>query len=115
VRTRRIVLLLVLALGALVCCVGIREDELLCEEAAAHLASCCPGFDAGALGCTYSTGCGTTTYPALGIDQSKCINRENCGQLVSTSVCERAQTANPVSVSEDASAPGDEDFAQVCP
>jgi hypothetical protein len=114
VRLRRVVLLTVF-LAAVLCCAGIREDEVLCEEAAAHLSSCCPGFDVSSLGCTYNSGCGTTTYPARSVKASQCINGETCPQLVSSDVCSRAQQAKPVVESEASTETGDEAFAEVCP
>lgn len=114
-RRHRVVLLTVLLAGAVVCCVGIREDELLCEEAAAHLASCCPGFDVSSLSCSYNSGCGSTTYPALSIPGSQCINGESCATLVATDVCQRAQQAKAVVENEASTGTGDEEFAQVCP
>jgi hypothetical protein len=117
VRRPRVVLLAALLVGAVVCCVGIREDELLCEEAAAHLADCCPGFAVSSLSCSYNSGCGSTTYPALSVQQSQCINGESCAALVADNVCQRAQQAHAV-VEYEASTgtgTGDEEFAQVCP
>ena len=115
-RRPRVVLLAVLV-GAVVCCVGIREDELLCEEAAAHLANCCPGFTVSSLACSYNSGCGTTTYPALSVEASQCINGESCAALVAGNVCQRAQQAHAVVESEASTGTGtgDEEFAQVCP
>ena len=82
-----------LALGALTC--GIREDELRCEEAAAHLTDCCPGFDAKRLDCYYaSTGCGIV-YPVIDIEESRCIAALKCDQIVAAGICSRAQAATP--------------------
>jgi hypothetical protein len=71
---------------------GLREDELLCEEAAARLADCCPGFDPSVLVCHYSS-CAGATYPALTISESKCIDDLSCSQLVDRGVCARAANA----------------------
>jgi hypothetical protein len=90
-----------LALGALTC--GIREDELRCEEAVAHLVDCCPGFDAKQVDCYYaSTGCGTI-YPVFDIQESRCIAATKCPQIVEDHICSRAQGAQPT------------DTARVCP
>jgi hypothetical protein len=109
------VLLTAVLVGAVVCCVGIREDELLCEEAAAHLTNCCPGFNVSALSCSYNSGCGSTTYPALSIRASQCINGESCATLVASDVCQRAQQATPVTENEASTGTGDEELAEVCP
>jgi hypothetical protein len=109
------VLLTAVLVGAGICCAGIREDELLCEEAAAHLNDCCPGFDVSSLSCSYNSGCGSTTFPALSIRASQCINGESCATLVSSDVCQRAQKALPVTENEASTGTGDEEFAEVCP
>lgn len=114
-RRPRVVLLAVLLVGAVVCCVGIREDELLCEEAAAHLSDCCPGFAVSSLSCSYNSGCGSTTYPALSVAASQCINGESCAALVAGDVCQRAQQAKAVVELEASTTTGDQEFAQVCP
>lgn len=92
VRTRRPILCAGVLLGALVCCAGIREDELLCEEAMAHIGQCCPGLDVAAVDCTYTSGCGTT-YPALTVTQSQCIDGMSCAALVSSDMCPNAQAS----------------------
>jgi hypothetical protein len=73
---------------ALVAC-GIRQDEFDCENAAAHLQECCPGFRASMLSCTYSSqGC-STTFPELAIADSDCIRDASCDYLRTTGVCDR--------------------------
>lgn len=75
----------ILALGALTC--GIPEDDLQCEEAASHMANCCPGFDPKRLGCATIPGCyGDGAYP-LPIQTSKCITDMSCDQIVAKSLC----------------------------
>jgi len=68
---------------------GIAQDQFDCENATAHLAECCPGFDATAIYCSSdSSGC-STTYPLLDVPDSDCIRNESCEDLVSTGVCGR--------------------------
>ncbi len=74
--------------GVMLAC-GIRHDEFDCENAVAHLAQCCPGFDARTVQCSYSSGC-STYYPALDPAQSDCIRGASCETLVAEGVCERA-------------------------
>lgn len=69
---------------------GIRHDELACEEAVKHLGDCCPGLDTQKIACEYSTGCGSTFYPALTIDDAECIESEDCGTLRADGACARA-------------------------
>ncbi len=92
-----------LALSLLTC--GIREDELRCEEAVAHLVDCCPGFDAKAVDCYFtSSSCGTVNT-AYDIEESRCIAKLDCATLRANGVCSRAQSAQP---NHDAT-------ARVCP
>ena len=79
-------------LGLLALTCGIREDELRCEEAVAHLIDCCPGFDATQMDCYYSTGCGTT-YPVIDIQESRCVSGLKCAEVVAAGICSRAQVA----------------------
>jgi len=78
-------------LAAMTMTCGIRDDELHCEEAAAHLRDCCPSFDVHSIDCYYAqTGCGTI-YPVITISESRCITSESCSALVQSGVCTRAQ------------------------
>jgi hypothetical protein len=74
--------------GVVLAC-GVRHDEFDCENAVAHLAQCCPGFDASTVQCTFSGGC-NTSYPALDPAQSDCIRGASCETLVAQGVCARA-------------------------
>jgi hypothetical protein len=96
-----------LFVGVLLAC-GIRQDEFDCENAAAHLAECCPGFDAKAISCTYSDAC-TTTYPALDPAQSDCIRQASCESLRAAGVCDRAAQLAPGGTSTGMTSPS------VCP
>jgi hypothetical protein len=103
-----------LGLTALMADGGLREDEIDCEEAVAHLQACCPGFtQTETLQCTYSDGCGVVE-PAISIPQSQCILAESCEALVSGGVCARAvNLASPSSSDFDGnSSPAP---ATVCP
>ncbi len=88
------------ALLALTC--GIREDELRCEEAAARLADCCPGFDPRLVDCYFTSAC-ETSYPVIDIDESRCLSARTCEQIVAAGICERAQAA------------GRDDGRRICP
>ena len=80
-----------LGLSTLMADGGLREDEIDCEQAVAHLQECCPGFArTETLQCEYNDGCGTID-PALSIDQSLCILGESCAQIVSSGLCDRAR------------------------
>jgi hypothetical protein len=87
-RRRMRMLVAVAALGALAC--GIREDELSCEEAVAHLADCCPDFNTDKIGCQH--GCDDNVVgTSFDTAQSHCIQEMPCDRLRATDVCGRAQ------------------------
>jgi len=115
-RSGRAVPILLLAVGVLVLTsgwlAGFREDELECEQAVAKLVECCPDFSTNVIECNYATGCGSTTYPALSIDQSQCIGDLSCSEIVANKICERARFVDPVVVGEDG---GIVNGAEVCP
>lgn len=78
-----------------------RDDVIGCEEAAAHLESCCPGLVLGSNVCTFSyehnSGCGSETndyvYPAFTDSERSCILARSCADLVAGGICERARNA----------------------
>lgn len=78
---------------------GFREDEVYCEEAAARLAKCCPSFDPRTIECSYvdsSSGCTyEVQYPAIDEVTSRCIIDLDCGTMVSSGVCDRADRILP--------------------
>lgn len=74
-----------LAVTSLRC--GIRDDELMCEEAASHLETCCAGFVPTAHDCSRWTACGKTHEPDLDLDTSSCIIGKSCDELASSGVC----------------------------
>lgn len=77
--------------GGLPAAQAFREDEFLCEEAAIHLEECCPDLEVGELDCTFSMGCGSTTYPGLTPEESDCIRERPCDALREQGVCEKVQ------------------------
>ena len=102
--------LLVAAVVVPLACGDMRQDELDCEEAVSHLQECCPSFDSKNIECLYVSGCETSTYPAISIQQSQCIRGEACAELVASGVCKRAQGVWPVQTGADSSS-----AAEVCP
>src|SRR5262249_2143923 len=79
-----------LGLSTLIAGGGLRQDELDCEEAVAHLQECCPNFAGATLACEYSDGCGVTE-PALSIDESHCILARDCADVVASGLCEKTR------------------------
>jgi hypothetical protein len=77
---------------------GLREDELECEEAVAHLQKCCPDFHVPPDYCQYKSGpaCGETTLPALSIRDSHCVQDKDCQGLADAYLCQEAAGREPV-------------------
>jgi hypothetical protein len=92
-RARAIALATVVVLGIVAPGCKLRDDELSCEEAAKHLADCCPGIDVQALNCTFASnvdGQGVDSYPDFSVPESQCIDGESCDTLQGSGVCDRA-------------------------
>ena len=92
-----IVLAIIIGLG--VSCNGFREDEVECEQAVNRLRDCCPGFNSSAVNCNYSEqlDCSDSVtareYPALSLDESRCVQSTSCAAMIETGICARAQNA----------------------
>ncbi len=69
--------------------IGSSGSEFACEEAAAHLQDCCPGFDPRTVQCDYTIGCGGSepNEPEIGQSESDCITRLDCAALKSHGIC----------------------------
>jgi len=95
---------------------AIRKDEFLCEEAHARLVECCPGFSTNASYCSFSEGCGSTSYPALSPEESNCIRGASCESLRDSGICARAAGLNSPHFDDDAGTPSNPwgDRAEVC-
>jgi hypothetical protein len=82
-----------------VSCNGFREDEIECEQSVARLEECCPGFRAHDLSCEYiervdcSDNVTSREFPALSLEDSRCVQKKTCAVLVESGVCTRAQAA----------------------
>jgi hypothetical protein len=84
--------LALLALATLTGGFGIDRDELACEQAVAHLADCCPGFDANRWSCvSYSGGCGNGSTPDISVEAGECIAHASCDDLVRSGSCDAPQ------------------------
>jgi len=63
---------------------SVREDELECEQAVAHLVSCCPGFDPSSVICEYQA---CSVHPDLLLAESLCIVALDCGDVRARGLC----------------------------
>jgi hypothetical protein len=67
---------------------GVREDELICEEAVARLTQCC-GTLTYPYDCTYvpPEACSSAVYPDIPTLQGQCIRKATCESLVASGAC----------------------------
>jgi hypothetical protein len=66
---------------------GFRQDELVCEEAVAHVAHCC-GWSGVNETCTYWEDCdGEAHHPSIGPEQADCLRLQSCRSLVEHGIC----------------------------
>lgn len=99
----RFPVLLLLTLGARIASADeeagdFREDVFACEEAVAHLASCCPSLAPNEVRCLYrrdrTDGCDYAHYyeedPGIGADEAECLLALDCGTIRERGICERA-------------------------
>jgi hypothetical protein len=92
---------LVIAVAFVVACSdtdNVREDVVLCEEAASHYASCC-GHDLAGLQCRYAFSCfldcahaGDSSQPDLDATKSRCMMNLSCGDLKDRGICEKTKS-----------------------
>lgn len=94
-----------LAIGMVLACGDIRQDEFICENAVSHLQECCPGFDPTRIVCSYDTGCGVTTFPEIDATQGQCILGDSCQALVGNGVCDRVAALPDEGVDEAGTSP----------
>jgi hypothetical protein len=86
-RAGRVALLLVGCLAVSTC--AIREDELECESAMAHLAKCCPGFNPMQFSCRFEEGCDQPEIvPRFDVPTSQCIRALGCEQVQANGLCD---------------------------
>lgn len=89
----RTIHLIALTVGLSLGC-GIRQDELRCEEAVAHLIDCCPSFPHDSVSCEYSEGC-STYYPDFSVAQSDCIIAKSCDAIRAAGLCQVSGSPGP--------------------
>jgi hypothetical protein len=90
----------------------IREDELECEQTAAHLEACCLAPTLDSSDCVHSSGC-DTSYPLLSIRESQCLQDLSCEEITERNLCERIAALDPIVVDRDGGA--DAEPEEVCP
>lgn len=65
------------------------SSEFACEEAVAHLVSCCAGLPPTRFDCLLEPGCGSEMAPTIDFDirESSCIKAMSCQQIQERGVC----------------------------
>jgi hypothetical protein len=94
------ILVILVAGGAAMACSdtdNVREDVLLCEEAASHYASCC-GHDLAGLQCRYAFSClidcnhtGDSSEPDFDTGTSRCLMNLSCADIAARGFCGQAR------------------------
>jgi hypothetical protein len=80
--------------GAVTC--TFRTEDLYCEEAFAHLTTCCPELSDYPLDCYGARqGCESVGQISLTEEESECVLDRDCDTLRSSGVCERAAPLTP--------------------
>jgi hypothetical protein len=70
-------------------CGDLREDELQCEEAVAHLTGCCADFEP-RVSCDYqeSQACEESIPTDISSEQGRCIRDLSCGDVRRRGLCD---------------------------
>ena len=70
---------------------GLREDEVHCEEALAHVEACCGDGYASNLTCAYVDhgDCNPPTYPDLSADESRVLENDRCDAIIGAGYCDK--------------------------
>lgn len=95
-RSRLPLILAALMVATVTCGPALRSDDLDCMEALEHLVECCPGVDINRELCERPARtidwCGDVSDPKPGYtaDESACIKRKSCAELVADNTCETA-------------------------
>jgi hypothetical protein len=83
--------LLVIA-GPLLVGFDLDRGELACEQAAAHLSTCCPDLVFPRWSCVQEGGCTRETDGTLiAEEESECLREESCDAIVGRQICERVE------------------------
>ncbi|MBI4705754.1 MAG: hypothetical protein HY744_32070 [Deltaproteobacteria bacterium] len=81
-------MLLSAALTAFLFDASVREDELECEQAAAHWLDCCGDSRPWVVSCTFHESyCGADVFPELSAEQSRCIQDMSCAEIQRNELC----------------------------
>lgn len=91
---------------------GLREDELECEQAVAHLADCCPDLDPAEISCTYVEGCDSSELTTFSVSESQCIEDLGCDDIRARDLCARVRSLPRPHVDDDG---GTSARVEVCP
>ena len=68
----------------------VREDEIECEEAVAHLEHCCVEFPSAKVSCDFIAGCTEPDiHPDLSIEFAECVQAMDCDALRARDLCAR--------------------------
>lgn len=95
---------------------GFTGTEFECEQAVAHLKSCCPDFPVRSIRCNYSAGCGEV-HPLLRTDEAKCVQNTSCDVIIADGVCQEVIDLAAQDAAFEPDGSGEEEFthAPVCP
>jgi hypothetical protein len=91
---RRLSAVLAIWLLAGATCGSNDEREFVCEEAHAHLKTCCPGLVVDENWCTFTFDC-VDRDPPLETDDSRCVLAADCARIRAEGMCERAAQRGP--------------------
>lgn len=69
---------------------GLREDEVQCEEALAHIRACCGSAYRSNLSCSYvdEGDCNAPLLPDLSVQESRVLENDGCSAIIDAGYCD---------------------------
>lgn len=74
---------------------GIHEDDLACEQAAAHLIECCDNLSPSDFACDSAAGCNSDRLSFVDVGDSECIQDRPCSDLRARGFCDASKYQVP--------------------
>jgi hypothetical protein len=75
---------------------GLREDEVVCEDALARIKECCGNSYSSNISCVYvDDGDCSVTYPSLSVSEGDMVRQQSCDAIIAEGYCTRSFDNSP--------------------
>ena len=90
------------------------EREFECEQAVAHLQSCCPDFPVTKVECDFNGGCEANDHPLFEVATSQCLQNRSCSEITAADGCARLAKLVTAPPSDDSFSTEPTDDPELC-